>query len=94
MIYSYDIDVLSSGAISVNDAPKEEETGPAVADDDDDDDKKKDEEEDAGDGNSDDEEVNEAAKQQAKKDSKTVRAMRKHNMGMTLSICIHPKTPY
>ena len=79
----------------MNDAPKEEETGPAVDDDDDDNEKNKSDEEDGGNGDSDDEEVNEAAKQQAKKDSKTVRAMRKHNLGRThtdyycMHACIH-----
>ena len=86
---SSDTAVPSSGAISVNDAPKEEETGPAVDDDDDDNEKKKSDEEDGGNGDSDDEEVNEAAKQQAKKDSKTVRAMRKHNLGRTQRLLMH-----
>ena len=69
---------IQSGAISVNELKEEEEDGPLQ----DDDDADEDEATGGKDGNlsSDDDEPNDAAKKQAKKDSKTLRAMRKQNM--------------
>jgi hypothetical protein len=68
---------IQSGAVSVDEV-KEEEDGPLR--DDDDADEAEDAEKEMGNNSSDDDEPNDAAKKQAKKDSQTLRAMRKQNL--------------